>query len=102
MSINAAARALRAHRIVPVLCAMTCAACAACASPKAPASARPDAVPPELDTFGCAWTPAQQQIAWAITSVYENNTAVVQYPYCENIDDGRGYTSGRAGFCTGT
>ncbi|CAG2119037.1 unnamed protein product, partial [Medioppia subpectinata] len=26
----------------------------------------------------------------------------LQYAYCENIDDGRGYTSGRAGFCTGT
>jgi chitosanase len=41
-------------------------------------------------------------VAWAITSVYENSTAVIQYQYCENINDGRGYTSGRAGFCTGT
>jgi chitosanase len=57
---------------------------------------------PNPDTYGCSWTSAQQALAWAITSVYENNTSVVQYRYCENIDDGRGYTSGRAGFCTGT
>jgi len=60
------------------------------------------APPATSDTFGCPWTPEQQQMVWAITSVYENNTTVVQYPYCENIADGRGYTSGRAGFCSGT
>jgi chitosanase len=41
-------------------------------------------------------------MAWAITSIYENSTTALQYPYCENIGDGRGYTAGRAGFCTGT
>ncbi|CAG2123051.1 unnamed protein product, partial [Medioppia subpectinata] len=36
------------------------------------------------------------------TSIFENDTIELQYAYCENIHDGRGYTSGRAGFCTGT
>lgn len=26
----------------------------------------------------------------------------VDYKYCENLDDGRGFTFGRSGFCTGT
>jgi chitosanase len=37
-----------------------------------------------------------------LTSIWENSTTVLQYPYCQNIHDGRGYTSGRAGFCSGT
>jgi chitosanase len=37
-----------------------------------------------------------------LTSIWENGTTVLQYRYCENIGDGRGYTSGRAGFCSGT
>lgn len=37
-----------------------------------------------------------------LTSIWENGTTVLQYKYCQNIMDGRGYTSGRAGFCTGT
>lgn len=37
-----------------------------------------------------------------LTSIWENGTTILQYGYCENIDDGRGYTSGRAGFCSGT
>jgi len=36
------------------------------------------------------------------TSIFENDTIELQYAYCEDIGDGRGYTSGRAGFCTGT
>ncbi|KAH9419589.1 chitosanase-like [Dermatophagoides pteronyssinus] len=36
------------------------------------------------------------------TSIFENDTTELQYSYCENIHDGRGYTAGRAGFCTGT
>ncbi len=47
-------------------------------------------------------TSLQKQKAEALTSIWENGTTVLQYGYCENIDDGRGYTSGRAGFCTGT
>lgn len=35
-----------------------------------------------------------------LTSIWENDTTVLQYSYCANIMDMRGYTSGRAGFCT--
>jgi len=37
-----------------------------------------------------------------MTSIWENDTPKLDYAYSENIHDGRGYTSGRAGFCTGT
>ncbi|MCD9023118.1 chitosanase [Cohnella silvisoli] len=40
--------------------------------------------------------------AEAITSVFENGTTELQYGYAENLNDGRGITSGRAGFTTGT
>jgi chitosanase len=33
-------------------------------------------------------------------SVFENSTPEIQYDYIENLDDGRGYTAGSAGFCT--
>ncbi len=65
-----------------------------------PVASAATAAPPVADD--CTWTPAQKQLSWAVTSVYENDTTVLQYRYCENIHDGRGYTSGRAGFCSGT
>jgi chitosanase len=47
-------------------------------------------------------TAAQKSVAEALTSIWENNTPVPDYAYSANINDGRGYTNGRAGFCTGT
>jgi len=47
-------------------------------------------------------TPLQKHKAEMLTSIWENSTTILQYPYCQNIHDGRGYTSGRAGFCSGT
>jgi hypothetical protein len=47
-------------------------------------------------------TAAQKLVAEELTSIWENDTPVLAYAYAENIQDGRGYTSGRAGFCTGT
>ena len=47
-------------------------------------------------------TALQRKKAEMLTSIWENSTTVLQYPYSQNIQDGRGYTSGRAGFCTGT
>jgi chitosanase len=47
-------------------------------------------------------TPEQKLRAEQITSVFENDTIVLQYDYIENINDGRGYTAGRAGFTTAT
>ncbi|MCE9669327.1 chitosanase [Myxococcus stipitatus] len=44
----------------------------------------------------------QKKVAEALTSIWENDTPTLDYAYSENIDDGRGYTNGRAGFCTGT
>jgi chitosanase len=46
--------------------------------------------------------PAQKKVAEQLTSLWENDTTTLAYGYSENIDDGRGFTSGRAGFCTGT
>lgn len=52
-----------------------------------------------------SWTTSQESgvdhtIAEMI-SVFENGTPEIQYGYVENLHDGRGYTAGRAGFCTG-
>jgi chitosanase len=51
---------------------------------------------------GSGLSPNQKAVAEALTSCWENDTPVLAYAYSENIHDGRGYTSGRAGFCTGT
>jgi chitosanase len=47
-------------------------------------------------------TELQKHKAEMLTSIWENSTTILQYGYCENIADGRGFTSGRAGFCSGT
>jgi len=44
----------------------------------------------------------QTKVTNGLTSIWENDTPVLQYAYSQNIHDGRGYTNGRAGFCTGT
>src|SRR5262249_39654213 len=44
----------------------------------------------------------QKQKAEMMTSIWENGTPILQYGYSRDIGDGRGYTNGRAGFCTGT
>jgi chitosanase len=49
-----------------------------------------------------SFTPAQRLRADRLVSVFENGTQVLQYSYVENIHDGCGYTTGRAGFCTST
>ena len=35
-----------------------------------------------------------------MVSVFENGTPEIQYAYIKDLDDGRGYTAGRSGFCT--
>lgn len=47
-------------------------------------------------------TPLQKKKAEMLTSVWESSSTVLKYEASMNINDGRGYTSGRAGFCTGT
>ncbi|CAM0142077.1 COP9/signalosome complex subunit Csn2 [Umbelopsis sp. WA50703] len=39
---------------------------------------------------------------YRLTSLYENSDIYLHFGYCQNLDDGRGYTSGIIGFCTGT
>jgi chitosanase len=46
--------------------------------------------------------PAQKKVAEQLTSLWENDTTTLAYGYAEDIKDGRGFTSGRAGFCSGT
>jgi chitosanase len=47
-------------------------------------------------------TAEQKRRADQIISVFENDTIEIQYAYVEDIDDGRGYTAGRAGFTSAT
>ena len=47
-------------------------------------------------------TPQQSLTILQLTSIFENSTKELQYDYCENIGDGRGYTSYFFGACTGT
>ncbi|KAJ2236036.1 hypothetical protein IWW45_002101 [Coemansia sp. RSA 485] len=46
---------------------------------------------------GCA-----KSLALQITNIYENGDTKFHYDYCENLHDGRGFTAGIVGFCTGT
>jgi chitosanase len=47
-------------------------------------------------------TPAQRTRVDKLISEFENSTPVIQYCYVEALDDGRGYTVGRAGFTSAT
>ncbi len=42
----------------------------------------------------------QREVADQMISVFENSKATIQYDYIRDVVDGRGYTAGRAGFCT--
>ncbi len=55
-----------------------------------------------VSTFGAELTPEQKRRCEQYTSIFENDTIELQYAYVEPLDDGRGYTSGRAGFTTAT
>jgi chitosanase len=59
-------------------------------------------LPPDIDAGANGLTAEQKRRAEQITSVFENDTIELQYAYVENLDDGRGYTAGRAGFTTAT
>jgi chitosanase len=47
-------------------------------------------------------SPDQLRRIEQLTTAFENSTTVFQYGYIEDIHDGRGFTAGRVGFCTGT
>jgi chitosanase len=44
----------------------------------------------------------QKERAERLINLFENGTTEVNYDYVESLNDGRGYTCGRAGFTTGT
>ena len=48
------------------------------------------------------WSPLQGLRVQQMTSYFENSTVSFDYAYLENLHDGRGFTAGRVGFCTGT
>ncbi|WP_327256193.1 chitosanase [Streptomyces sp. NBC_01244] len=70
----------------------------ASATTAAPAAAQVSAAAVGLDD------PAKKDIAMQIVSSAENSSLnwKAQYKYIEDIDDGRGYTAGIIGFCSGT
>lgn len=80
-------RALR--RLLSVLALMALTLCAACGSAAG--------APADLDD------PAKKEIAMRIVSSAENSSLDwrAHYAYVEDIGDGRGYTAGIVGFCTG-
>lgn len=47
-------------------------------------------------------SPERKTRADVLISVFENASTELQYGYVEELHDGRGYTAGRAGFCSGT
>lgn len=79
-----------------LLALMGAATCAAMFSP--PRAAAAPAVAAGLDD------PAKKEIAMKLVSSAENSSLdwKAQYKYIEDIGDGRGYTAGIIGFCSGT
>src|SRR4051812_3001687 len=49
-----------------------------------------------------ALSPGQRARVDKLISQFENSTSAIQYCYVEALDDGRGYTVGRAGFTSAT
>jgi chitosanase len=67
-----------------------------------PAAARAFVCPAAPDAAVDALDADQKRRLMELTSVFENGDPRFQYDYIENLKDGRGYTAGRVGFCTGT
>lgn len=61
-----------------------------------PASSSPPTIPSASITL------SQKRRIEQLTSVFENGTPQFDYGVVENLNDGRGYTAGRAGFTTAT
>ncbi len=70
----------------------------------APVPSVPAPVPsvPELQSSFNNLSRQQIDNIFKLTSIFENSSTTIQYNYCENINDGRGYTFGFVGFCSGT
>ena len=65
---------------------------------------RPDPTDPSgaagTGSYTAAPSGGSDQTIAQMISVFENGTPEIQYAYIEDLHDGRGYTAGRAGFCT--
>ncbi|HEX8226266.1 MAG TPA: chitosanase [Candidatus Saccharimonadales bacterium] len=76
------------------------------ANPESPKSASAAPLPTPESSAGPRKEGLRDEIAQhraaQIISTFENSTTEIQYGYAEDIDDGRGITAGRAGFCSGT
>ena len=84
--------------------ALTAFPASACAGASArPAADRPTAAERSATAAGLD-SPAKKEIAMKLVSSAENSSLdwKEQYQYIEDIDDGRGYTAGIIGFCSGT
>ena len=68
-----------------------------------PSATAPASVTPTVPASDLA-TPAKKELAMKLVSSAENSTLdwKAQYAYLEDIGDGRGYTGGIIGFCSGT
>jgi chitosanase len=68
------------------------------------ASASPSSAPTASPGPGGLAAPAEKEIAMELVSSAENSTLEWrrEYGYIEDIGDGRGYTGGLIGFCSGT
>ena len=92
-----------------------CALLALCVGTAAPAVAQPNTAEPAAHSVsahplgvasqgGDLNDPAKKEIAMELVSSAENSSLdwKAQYSYIEDIGDGRGYTAGIIGFCSGT
>jgi chitosanase len=76
-------------------------------APSSSAVARLEAAPPSRRAPGTGTgldEPAKKDLAMRLVSSAENSSLDwrAQYTYIQDIDDGRGYTAGIVGFCSGT
>jgi chitosanase len=83
---------------------VACAAVLAAALFLIPGS-RGTAGPAVVPTAAAEGAPASEgdvdHVIGQMVSVFENNTPEIKYDYVKDLGDGRGFTAGRAGFCTG-
>ncbi|MGV8909989.1 MAG: chitosanase [Propionicimonas sp.] len=98
-----------ARALLPVMVGLLVgiAACApslpGASQPPSPSSSTPASTPPSATASDLA-APAKKELAMELVSSAENSTLDwrAQYAYLEDIADGRGYTGGIIGFCSGT
>lgn len=71
-------------------------------TPTTPTTPTPT-TPPSTGTAASLFDPAKKEIAMKLVSSAENSSLDwrAQYSYIEDIGDGRGYTAGIIGFCSG-